>query len=616
MGAVGMREQPSYAFLIVAAAAAVTVFAYAGALTGPFVFDDEHNIQRNAHIRVETLSPQAMWAAAFQSPIPTRPVANASFALNFYFNGYNVVGYRLVNLLAHILNGFLVYALAAVTLRLAGGVGDARRVPLVAAAAAVLWMLHPLHTQSVAYIVQRMTSLATLFFLLSIVCYAHGRLSPQPKRRAALLAGCAVAGLLALGSKEIAATLPLCIVLYEWFFFRGADPGWLRRNPHWLAAAAAVTAAFGLVYMRTGDPVAYVMQGYAPEGGVTATQRVLTQLRVVCLYIGLLLWPSPSRLNLDHSFPFSRSLLDPPATLLALLLIAGFLVAAVVLARRERLAAYAVLWFFGNLVIESSFIRLETVFEHRTYLPSVMPTIALAGWVLGRIRLRWTAVAVPVALAVLWSAWTWQRSQVWGDAVALWQDCVAKSPGKARPYNNLGGTFMRLGRLPEAIPPLETAVTIAPGYADAWYNLGYALMRAGRMDAGIAATRRLLEIEPENVMAWNNLGIAFLLRGDYAESVQSLKKAVHLKPDYEAAWNNLGVAQKNAGDLKGARESFTRAVELQPDYVEARNNLGLTLMAMGDPKGAAEEFERALRIAPDYEAAARNLEEVRAAGAR
>ena len=106
-----MTDRPSYAFLIVAAAAVVTIFAYAGALSGPFVFDDEHNIQRNPHIRIEALSPHALYAAAFQSPIPTRPVANVSFALNFFFNGYNVVGYRLVNVLVHVLNGFLVFAL-------------------------------------------------------------------------------------------------------------------------------------------------------------------------------------------------------------------------------------------------------------------------------------------------------------------------------------------------------------------------------------------------------------------------------------------------------------------------------------------------------------------------
>ena len=610
-----MPSRSSSAFLIVAAAAAATVFLYTGALTGPFVFDDEHNIYQNTHIRMESVSPQALFQGAFQSPLPNRPVANVTFALNFLFNRYNVVGYRFINLLVHILNGFLVYGLAAATLKLIAS-RDERHTSLIAAAAAVLWMVHPLHTQSVAYIVQRMTSLATLFYLASLLCYAEARQATTRSRRNGLFAGCIAAGLLALGSKEIAATLPFFLYLYEWFFFQEAKPAWLRRNLHWLAATAAVTVAIGLMYMHTGNPVAYVMQGYATEGGLSAPQRLMTQFRVVCAYIGLLLWPSPDRLNLDHSFAFSRSLFDPPVTLLALGGIVALLAIAVVLARRERLLSFAIIWFLGNLVIESSFIRLETIFEHRTYLPSVMPAIALTGWVLGRVRSRWAMVALPLMLAVLWSGWTWQRSQVWGDAVTLWKDCIRKSPAKARPYNNLGGTYMRLGRLPEAIEPLQVAVDIAPNYADAWYNLGYALLRLGKLDEGIAATRRLLELEPDNVMACNNMGIAYLLRGDYTEAVASLEKAVRLEPEYETAWNNLGVALKNIGDLKGAKEKFSRAVAIQPGYAEAYNNIGLTLKEMGDPAGAAEQFRRALEVAPDYDGAARNLDELQVSGAK
>jgi Flp pilus assembly protein TadD len=606
-----MITKSSYAFLIVSIAAAVTVLLYAGSLSGPFVFDDEHNILLNPRIRIESLAPHALNTAAFESPLPTRPLANVSFALNYYFNAYNVVGYRFVNILVHILNGFVIYALALATLRLAAGPrGPGSSAPMIAAAASALWMVHPLHTQSVAYIVQRMTSLATLFYLLALLCYAKARLSATTKKRWVLFAACAVSSMSALASKEIAATLPLFMFLYEWFFFQNAEGGWLRRNPHWLAAALCTTAALGLVYMRTSDPVAYVMQPYAAEGSVSAVQRLFTQFRVVCVYLSLLVWPSPGRLNLEHTFPFSRTLLEPPTTLLSLGLIVGLIAAAVVLARRERLVSFAILWFFGNLAIESSFIRLETMFEHRTYLPSVMPAIAAADLVLTRLRPKWAAVAVPVMLAVLWSGWTWQRSQVWGDAVALWQDCISKSPGKARPYNNLGGTYMRLGRLPEAIPPLETAIAIEPGFPDAWYNLGYALLRSGKLDEGIAATQRLLELEPDNFMACNNIGIAYLLRGDYAEAVHSLEKAVRLKPDYETAWNNLGVALKNLGDLKAARDTFVRAIAISPNYAEAYSNLGLTLKEMGDLDGAAEQFRKALEIAPDYAAAAQNLRDL------
>ena len=159
--------------------------------------------------------------------------------------------------------------------------------------------MHPLHTQSVAYIVQRMTSLTTLFYLLALVCYSDARLSTTATRKHILLALCAVSGLLALGTKEIAATLPVFIFLYEWFFFQELKPDWLRRR---LPALAGVCVAFGLIVLIFSgfeNPVERIFAPYA-GGGLTAWQRVMTQFRVVVFYISLLFWPAPSRLNLDH----------------------------------------------------------------------------------------------------------------------------------------------------------------------------------------------------------------------------------------------------------------------------------------------------------------------------
>jgi len=596
-------------FLAVAVAALVVVFCYMGALTGPFVFDDEPNITENRYIRMSTLDPAGLYAAAFKSPIPNRPVANVSFALNYYFNGHNVVGYRFVNILIHIANGFLLYGLARLTFQTPALTTCKEMAGRMAALAALVWMLHPLHTQSVGYIVQRMTSLAVLFYLLAMLCYARARLLPEGGlRRMALFGGCGLAGLLALGSKEIAATLPAFIYLYEWYFFQGLQRKWLRRSLPGLAGVCILSAAIGLLFIGSRDPVGQILAPYA-EGGISAGQRLLTQARVVCFYISLIFWPAPSRLNLDHDFPFSFSLFDPTTTLPALLVLAGLLATAVIIARREALGSYAILWFLGNLVIESSVIRLETVFEHRTYLPSVMPIVALTALLFRVMRRKWAAVAVIMATALLWAGWTWQRSQVWGDAVALWQDCVSKSPGKARPHNNLGSTYMRMGRLPDALPHLEKAVILAPRYADAIYNLGYALMRAGDLSQGIELSLQLLELEPQNHMALTNIGVAFLLQQNYPQAIKSLKEAVRLKPDFEIAWNNLGVAFKNQGDLEEAVRHFLEAIRINPNYAEAYNNLGLTLKEQGRLRQAVESFRHALAISPVYPAAKLNLEE-------
>ena len=602
----------SSGFLLVTAGALMVIFCYMGTLRGPFVFDDEHNITENRFIRVSSLSFDQLYAAAFKSPLPNRPVANLSFALNYYFNGTNVVGYRFVNILIHIINGFLIYGLARATFKTPALAAAEEKAGLVAALAALVWMVHPLHTQSVAYVVQRMTSLSVLFYLLSMLCFARARLLPgDDRRRVVFFAICGLAGILALSSKEIAATLPAFLYLYEWYFFQKLRWEWVRRSLPVLAGVGFLSAAVGLAFIGSRDPLAQILSSYS-DGGFSAGQRLLTQARVVCFYISLMCWPAPSRLNLDHHFPYSFSLLDPVTTLPALLLLAGLATAAIFLARRDVLSSYAILWFLGNLVIESSLIRLETVFEHRTYLPSVLPAVAMAALMFRVVRRRSAAVATLAAITLMWAGWTWQRSQVWGDAVALWQDSVKKSPAKARPYNNLGSALSERNRLPEAAECFQKAVELRPDYGDARYNLGYAWVRLGRLADGVAQLLEAVRLEPDNYMAYNNLGIAYLLQENYPEAVRHLQRAVDLSTEFETAHNNLGVALKGSGDLEGAVHHLEEAIRLNPNYAEAYNNLGLTLKDQGKLADAAVNFRRALSINPGQTAAKLNLDDVEA----
>jgi tetratricopeptide (TPR) repeat protein len=595
--------------LVLAAAAVLTIWLYTASLGGPFVFDDTSNILENRPIHITAFSAEALYDAAFKSPIPSRPVAYLSFALNHLFSGTNVVGYRLINVLIHIANACLLYALARLTLRTPALRSQAASAGAVACAAAVLWLLHPLHTQSVAYIVQRMTSLATLFYLLSLACYAGARLAEEKGRRRLLWAGCIASGILALGTKEIAATLPLFILLYEWYFFQELDRRWLRRRLPLLAGVVAATLLIGWGFLGFRNPIESIFAGYAGKA-FGAEHRLLTQLRVVVFYISLLFYPAASRLNLDHDISVSLSLIEPPATLLSLIVLAAIAGAAVILARRRPLGSFAILWFLGNLVIESSVIGLEAIFEHRTYLPSVFPAIAIVALGARVITHRKTAAALVVLTAALFSVSTWERTQVWGDDVALWRDSAEKSPRKARPFNNLGSALAERERFEEAAAVLARAVALKPDFGDARYNLGYVLVRLGQMEAG---TRELLEavrLEPENYLAHNNLGVAYLLQENYRDAVRHFEEALRLKPDFASAGNNLGVALKNLGELDRAVARLREVIRLNPGYAEAWNNLGLTLQEQGLTAEAAESFRRALRIAPAYTVARRNLEQL------
>jgi tetratricopeptide (TPR) repeat protein len=582
---------------------------YANTLTGPFIFDDKHNIQQNPYIRIDRLSPGSIAKAALESPSKHRPVANISFALNYYFHRYNPVGYHFVNILIHIINGTLLYLLVKITLLTPALKADydpfkAGWIPLFTA---LIWTLHPLQTQSVSYVVQRMNSLATLFYLLCLWFYAKYRLSESTKRSSWLLVGCAASGVMAIGSKEIAATLPFFIILYEWCFFQGGRPAWFKRKMPLIAGAFFLLVMLSLLFLGM-EPLDRISAGYV-QRNLTPAQRVLTEFRVVIFYLSLLIWPHPSRLNLDHEFMVSNSLMDPVSTLFSLAAIAGAVGTALYLARKTPLISFCILWFFGNLVIESSVIDLEIIFEHRTYLPSSMLIFMIVSLGFKYIKPRQICIAVLCMVVAVGSFWTYQRNKVWGDAISLWQDCVAKSPGKARPYNNLGVALGHAGRADAAIENYYHALKINPDYGNAHYNLGSALARKGNLISGIAHLTRAVELEPDSYEAHNNLGIALLKQGQLQEAIAHFRTALQNNAYDSRTHNNLGIALGRQHNLSEAILHFQEALRLDPAYAEAHNNLADALRRQGKFKEAHHHFSEALRINPAYEAARKNYTE-------
>ena len=590
----------------------VLVFlVYTSTLTGPFIFDDKPNIRQNPHIRLERLSPGGIASAAFESPAKHRPVANISFALNYYFHRYNPVGYHFVNILIHIINGILLYLFTKATLQTPTLKTDFERlaagwIPLFTA---FIWTLHPLQTQSVSYIVQRMNGLATMFYLLCLWFYVKYRLLKKTERSFWLLFCCTASGVLAIGSKEIAASLPIFIILYEWYFFQNLSFHWLKKKLPFIAGALVLFAILSLLFLGA-DPLDRITAGYLNRS-LTVAQRVLTEFRVVIFYLSLLIWPHPSRLNLDHEFMISHSLIDPITTLLSIVAIAGAIGAAIYFAKKAPLVSFSILWFFGNLVIESSVIGLEIIFEHRTYLPSLMLVFTLVSLAFKYLKPRQFCIPALCILMAVGAFWTYQRNRVWSDAITLWQDCVTKSPGKERPYNNLGVALAQAGQTQAAIENYRAAIKINPNYGNAHYNLGSALARTGHLQIGIAHMTRALELQPDNYEAHNNLGIALLMQGAPQKAAIHFQKALEINANYASAHNNLGIAMKRQHHLSEAVFHFKEALRLNPAYAEAHNNLGIAYRDQGNFKAADLHFSQALRINPGFESARKNFEENR-----
>jgi len=562
-------------FTLKTSLAGLTVFLvfliYSSNLEGPFLFDDGNNIKNNPDIRMTRLSWEGLIKAATNSPLSNRPLAYISFALNYYFNSYDTVGYRLVNIMIHLFAGMWLYLFIKTTLALPAlqsRYENSRWIPYIAV---LLWLVHPLHIQSITYIVQRMSSMASMFYILAMLCYVRARLAQNNVTRWFLAATCLMSGLMALVTKETAATLPFFILVYEWFFIQNLSRSWLKKHIPYVIGIIILLIVLALLYLD-GNPLEKILSGYRHRN-FTPTQRVLTEFRVVILYLSLLIYPHPNRLNLDYDFPISHSLIDPVTTLPALVVIMGLFGIACLLVKKDRLLSFCILWYLGNLVIESSIIGLEIVFEHRTYLPSMLICLMITILAERAVRSKYLKIATICAIIMVFSAWTYERNTIWSNDAALWGDTVRKSPQKGRPHNNLGNALKRQGKIEEAIAHFNRALQINPGYAKAHNNLGTALATQGKTEEAIRHFGIALYINPEYAEAHSNIGVARVNQGEIEKAIAHFRAALHLKPKYAKVHSNLGAAFVRQGRLQEALEHFQIALSLEPDDIQTYKNL-------------------------------------------
>ncbi|MDH3393416.1 MAG: tetratricopeptide repeat protein [Desulfobulbaceae bacterium] len=580
---------------------------YANTLAVPFYFDDIANVRENIHIRTGEISLSSLWQAGTDSLIRTRPLANISFALNFALHRYHVAGYHLVNIFIHILTGIFLSLLFQTILQspaLADRYKSHARV--VALAAAAYWFANPVHTQTVTYIVQRMNGMATLFYACSLWLFLRGRMATDGRPAWPWLTGAALTGLLALASKEIAVTLPFMMFLAEWYFIHDLDRGWLKRRiPHILALLAFVILI--TLLLLGGNPLQGLLSGYA-QRDFTLTERLLTELRVVVYYLGLLLYPAPSRLNLDYDFPLSHSLLSPPTTIASGAVLLLLLITAVLLAKRARLYSFAVLWFLGNLFIESSVVPLEIIFEHRTYLPSMFVALLVITTGYRFIRQPRLAVGVLVATLCLFSFWTVSRNTLWRDPVLLWTDCATKSPNKSRPHNNLSVALREKGLWEQAFAESQTALRLNPQSLRGQVNLGNLYSDKKMWQQAEAAYRQVLLQKPDYAEVYVSLGNIYAAQKKLAQAAGFFQKALALDPDSVRARTNLASILAYQGRTQEAIVEFEKARALSPGNNDILFNLGLAYERQGRYAEAVRAFAEAVYANPTDKQAAAKLD--------
>lgn len=531
--------------------------AYGPALHGPFAFDDLF------------LPYSQKWAPerSLLEWMGLRPLLGASFWLTFQLGGYNTFPYHVTNVLLHSISSVLVFFIVRRLLSgLTNGMETAGpRRSILAAFAAILFLLHPVQTESVAYIASRSEALSVMFFLAAFCLFLMRRTAGASWGVAlGVIAffGCALA------SKEHAVALPALLLLTDYYFnpgfrFDGIRANWRIYLP--VAALAVLGSVMIWTYVSRDPMIGFHIQG------ISWWQYFFTECRALFLYLRLFLFPTGQ--SVDYDFPVSHTPFDHGA-IYALGAILAISAVAWIYRRQAPLASYGWFAFLLLMAPTSSFIPIHDVFaERRLYLPFIALLLIVTE---GLRRLRGIddkkLIAALAVVCLAAGVQTWRRAHVWSSVIALWEDAAAKSPTKARAREGLGNAYFHARRCKEAAEEYEAAMRLSTPDYTLYYNVGAvfhclneparaeeALLKSAALNPGASAYALLGQVQSEE--------------SRFAEALEALSHAQQLDPAYPLTYAYRGNVYLALGRRDEAQQNFNACLQLDPNNELARRGL-------------------------------------------
>jgi tetratricopeptide (TPR) repeat protein len=614
------------------------LLAYSNTFHASFVFDDTNNIVENYLIKDISNIPSSFINIG-DAPISARPLTAATFALNYYLGGLNTTGYHIVNLLLHVANGILLYFLIMIT---AGYLDhtDKKKTGLVALFSSLIFIVHPVQTESVTYIVSRSVLLSTFFFLLGIILFTKA-VGTEGKRKILYITALFITSLLGIASREEFFIFPVMLILYDLYFISKQDIKEVLRNYkiHLLVISTLGYVLYIVLSHNYGEHAGFGVKSFTP------LEYLMTQFNVHWTYIRLLFLPISQ--NLDYDYPIAKTLFELP-TFISFIGYTGLWGTGIYLYRKKPVISFCILWFVIALFPTSGFMPIiDVIFEHRLYLPSMGAFIALTSAVfLSTYRnsyslIRMVFIPLLTSIVIVFAIATYTRNVVWQDDLSLWQDTMKKSPEKARPYFGLGVAYNNLGNIhsdernldlalqmyqtalnlkPDyaeayynignihsdgrnldlALQMYQTALNLKPDYAEAYYNIGTVYEKQGRLDDAMNSYIRAVSINPDMSKSYHNIGYLKYKNGNYEEAIQYFKKAVKKDSRYGRAFNMLGLSYTETEQYDLALENFDKAIALEPGLHLAHNNKGIVHAMKEEYQNAIIEFSNAVQINPSY----------------
>ena len=592
-------------WLVALLIALITFAAFLPTLQNQFVnWDDDDNLVDNPHYRgLGWTHLRWMWTTFHVGHYV--PLTWMTFGLDYLLWGLKPVGYHLSNLLLHAANAAVFYLVARWILGLAlPGSGERGHVGLAFAAAfaALLFAIHPLRVESVAWATERRDVLSGLFYLSAILIYLRGCERGERGRGWYWLSMAVF--VLALLSKSMVVNLPIVLLILDVYPLRrlGGAVGW------WSAPARRVyVEKIPFVLLAIAVSAIAIMAQLSARAAVPLAQlSVPSRLAVAAYGLSFYLWKMVVPLNLSPLYELPPTL-NPWATPFILSYGVVLIITAVVLALRRRVPGLPAAWLAYVIVLLPVLGIVQSgpqiAADRYTYLAGLgWATLAGAGplfcWrTLGTSKtgtptplpIAGVAICLVLGLGVL----TWDQVQVWHDSGRLWTHVLTMDPQSPIAENSLGVVRADQGKPAEASEHFRQALRLKPDYADAHYNLGNALADQGKPAEASEHYRQALRIKPDYADAHNNLGNALADQGKPAEASEHYRQALRIKPDYADAHNNLGAALAQQGKLAEAIEHYRQALHIRPDLAAAHLNWGEALAQQGKLAEAKEHFRQA-----------------------
>lgn len=588
------------------------VAVYANSFYGIFLFDDEPHILRNETIQ-HLFPPWDLLTAR-------RPVVYITLAINYAISQLEPWSYHALNLIVHILASLTLYGVVRQTLSLKSlHKKYGRSSNPLAGVMALIWLVHPLQTQSVTYIVQRGESLMGLFYLFTL--YSLIRSSQSNKPLIWWLMGIASC-VMGMGSKAVMVTAPVMMLLYDRIFLCQSIRDVLRQRKTFYAGLASTWTILwmsGIVQgvFNTTPTDSHVGFSYQ---GITSLEYLATQPGVLLHYLSLCYWPQS--LCLDYAWPVAKTTME--IALPGIVIMALFIITIWGCFIKPKIG-FVGAWFFMILSPTSSFIPIkDAAFEHRMYLP-LASVIILTVLIVNHYLHKWKSAAsnqtpvhrnvsvmILVCVVILLGMGTIRRNRIYHSNQAMWQDVLKNHPHNYRAYTGVGVQLFYEGKLDEAIQSYQKALQIKPEYADGHYNLGVAFAKQNKIKQAISSYQQAINLNPKHVDAHSALGWLFMNNNQPKMGVRVFEHAVDVVPDNSKARLNLGNALGQAGRMHEAIEQFQKALELQPDSASGYYGLGMAYLFLDRIDEAVHALNEALQIQPDHKRAGQALQDIQA----